>query len=113
MKTDKPKQTPSFNKNGYPTEDTLRHIASAAWTDFDDLLEYVTDCIDGYGRAWKENGEFKIATGGWSGNESVIAALEKNTVFWALCWSSSHCGGLYVFKIPKLEKKRNNSNESK
>ena len=105
MKTDKPKQAPSFDKDGYPTEDTLQRIETWPWTDFDALLEYVTDCVDGYGSVWKENGELKMITGGWSGNESVIAALQKNNVFWTMYWNSSHRGGLHTFKILKLGKK--------
>lgn len=105
MKMDKSELTPSFDEDEYPTEDTLQRIANWSWTDFEALLEYVTACVDGYGRAWKENDEFRIATGGWSGNESIIDALQKNTVFWAMYWNSSHRGGLYTFKILKLGKK--------
>jgi hypothetical protein len=105
MKTDTNKLTPSFDKDGYPTEDTLQRIATWPWTDFEALLEYVTDSVDGYGRAWKENDEFRLVTGGWSGNESIVDALQKNTVFWAIYWYSSQRGGLYTFKILKLGKK--------
>ena len=42
---------------------------------------------------------FQYHTGGWSGNEDVIAALRQNWLFWAMCWQKSTRGGHFYFKI--------------
>jgi hypothetical protein len=46
--------------------------------------------------------EYILHTGGWSGHESIINALQKNELFWFLCWKSSHRGGHYVFDLKFL-----------
>jgi len=45
--------------------------------------------------------EYTLHTGGWSGNEEIIEALEHMKMFWALYWWSSRRGGHYVFRIAK------------
>ena len=40
-----------------------------------------------------------LHTGGWSGNESIIGAIEKNFIFWATCWQETRVGGHYKFTI--------------
>ena len=42
----------------------------------------------------------ELHTGGWSGNEEIIMALQEN-VFWLLYWEKSIRGGHYYFEIPK------------
>jgi hypothetical protein len=51
---------------------------------------------------WHEpegNMEFHVSTGGWSGNEDLISAARRNTIFWMMCWQSSRRGGHYVFSM--------------
>lgn len=43
---------------------------------------------------------FHVATGGWSGNEDLIAALQDNFIAWHLCFEALHRGGHYIFRIP-------------
>lgn len=45
---------------------------------------------------------YTVRTAGWSGNEDLISALRQNTIFWTLCWVSSHRGGKHVFQIPEF-----------
>lgn len=108
---------PTFDKDGYPTEATLRRIRTWDVKTFADrraLIDYV-------GKAWHfrewgwapavrrrreyKNGllcrKYSISTGGWSGNESLIGELEKNWMFWSLCWVSNRRGGHYEFSIPE------------
>ena len=99
-----PAPTPTFDADGYPTEETLRVIRE--WpikSNFavQDLLGYAQE-------AWRYN--FKIRTGGlgrkrwiytatsgWIGNEEIIGALQENRIFWACCWLESHRGGGFKF----------------
>ena len=41
-----------------------------------------------------------LSTGGWSGNESVIAAVDENRLFNLFCWQSSERGGRHVYRLP-------------
>lgn len=64
-----------------------------------------------YGTIWEEKGLvkttngwgvcdlLKMATGGWSGNEEIIIAMNENLALWGLLWESSHRGGLEVFNL--------------
>lgn len=68
--------------------------------DFKGLIEELTAHLEGYGRVWLDEGKIKIATGGWSDNEEIVAALMRNSLFVALFWESTHRGGLIVIRPP-------------
>lgn len=58
-----------------------------------------SDC--GY---WKQDGDiYIISTGGWSGNEEIIGALQENVIFWAIFWYSSTRGGKHIFAPLTME----------
>lgn len=92
---------PTFDAGGYPTDETEQTIIE--WphgNGFHSLLAYVA-------RAWRyperftvDTDAYRVSTGGWSGNEQLIDALQRNRVFWAFCWESSTRGGHYVFTEP-------------
>jgi hypothetical protein len=90
---------------GYPTEEELARIRAWPYDDFTGLLEFVNaQCWwprpdSGFTRNGRE---FRLATGGWSGNEEVISALNQNSMFNALCWQSSHRGGLHIYRVPEV-----------
>lgn len=44
--------------------------------------------------------KLEIHTWGWSGNEDIVAALQK-TMFWFTFWRRSDRGGHYYFEISK------------
>jgi hypothetical protein len=83
---------PEFDKDGYPTNATLRAIK--AW-----------DCSKAEGRTalmkfvqkawrwpnlWRPGRRWiRISTGGWSGNEALIDAMSENRLFWAMNWVES------------------------
>jgi hypothetical protein len=90
-----------LDSNGYPTGESIRKIERWEYTDgHDALLEAISPLVEGYGRCEKRtvDGVWEFATGGWSGNEEIIQALENNFMFWGMCWQLSRRGGYYEFK---------------
>lgn len=87
--------------DGYPDEDELRRIRE--WPHeggFPGLMDFVRERWAYADWGWTVDGEtktYRISTGGWSGNESLVEALQENTMFWTLCWESSRRGGHYEF----------------
>lgn len=93
---------PTFDADGYPTDETLDAIKLWPHQKSRELFAFIK-------AAWKypdyfsepENGVYRIVTGGWSGNESLIAALEKNFIVRVTCWQSSSRGGLHKYELPE------------
>jgi len=88
-----------MTEDDYPTEDELHKITTWHPKDFVGCMEYIltlwnyADC--GY---WKQEGEvYYLSTGGWSGNEDIIEALENNYIWWMMYWCQSRRGGHYIF----------------
>ena len=91
-----------LDDDGYPTDETLENIEKWGLFDgFSNLLESIAPLMSEYGRCEinKSKGVWEVATGGWSGNESIIRSLQGNYVFWALRWELSKKGGYYEFSI--------------
>lgn len=78
----------------------LQKIQDWPAPDWTGLMEFVKPCWSDHGRIWFEDGEWRLATGGWSGNESIIDAMQSNFMFWSMCWQMSRRGGLFFFKLP-------------
>jgi hypothetical protein len=106
-----------FDSDGYPTDQTLDAIEYWPHTDWLGLMQFVreawSDCgwIDQYeSKYFHEDGPdahtwtWCAATGGWSGNESLVAALDHNTMFSSMCWYASTRGGYHEWRIPKEAK---------
>lgn len=101
------KISPEFDIGGDPTDATLQAIAS--WQpDFsvpDPWGEFLMFCEKAwnmdYGTVREErDGDHLLAcfvTGGWSSNEMIQRAMEKNTMFMTMCWHSSYRGGLVKY----------------
>jgi hypothetical protein len=88
------------DKDGYPTEAELKLITE--W----DVINDVKGLIEFIKEQWIYEEYFKyepplleLHTGGWSGHESVIGALERNLIFWGVFWQKSERGGHYYFEI--------------
>jgi hypothetical protein len=100
--------SPTFDANGYPSEETLGTIALWQIADPVGWLEFVRDAWNHhYGTIifpFLENGFVSFTTGGWSGNESIISAMRENVVLWTMLWESSHRGGKYVLRLPEEKK---------
>lgn len=107
---------PEFDRDGYPTSWTVQAVE--AWevrTPADAIV-----CMDFVGRAWKwpdwgwekttgwrpddestfwPYTRYRMSTGGWSGNEDLILALERNRMVQMLGWYSSRRGGHYEYRF--------------
>jgi len=85
----------------YPTEEELERIQN--WDcipegSMHQLIEFCCSIWWNPDWGWHvEDDDYCISTGGWSGNESIIAALTQNFVFWSLCMKSHRWGGHYFF----------------
>lgn len=96
---------PTFDRDGYPTDETLTAIRFWPHTDFAALCEFARAAWHYPDYITMKDGVLTAATGGWSGNESVISALRQNRVFWGLCWRESVRGGRHVFELPESMRK--------
>src|SRR6478736_10329887 len=91
---------PTFDNHGYPTEETLKTIEEWKILNFNEIpkiLEYVYTGWNYKEWGWSKNKRqhraykggqlrryYHISTGGWSGNESLISAMENNHILWSL-----------------------------
>lgn len=104
---------PTYDQDGYPTDDTLEALEQMA--DARDTLNYLAAAwLKAYGSVspilrdceaevvHQEEGEryLRLSTGGWSGNEALIAAFKTNTLVWLVTWCLSARGGLFIFRYP-------------
>ena len=111
------------DENGYPTRAELTRVrALAHGSDHRATIEYVQSIwwhSDWGIRAGKlvrdsvtgaASRRWDVSTGGWSGNEEIIAALERGSKgdgrvpiswFWIICWTMSRRGGHYTFVVPE------------
>lgn len=87
-----------LDNDGYPTDDTLENIKK--WKgSFKELMEEIEFLFAQYGVCEYSDKKktWKVCTGGWSGNESIIHAFCDHSNFWDSCWVSSRRGGIYEF----------------
>lgn len=106
-----PDLDPVRGDNGYPS--TIEEVRIATWNDgaFDveslfALMDYVKVRWS-YPDRWEEEDidehgayrQYTLSTGGWSGNEQLISALEDNQTFSIMAPWSWHRGGHYVYRL--------------
>lgn len=103
-----------LDDDGYPTEDALEIIKiwsfkdAKGWFDFIKSIWAYTDW--GWDEKYensdifpdKEVYKYYISTAGWSGNESIIRAMEENNMMWVLNWVQSRRGGHYIFELKEF-----------
>ncbi len=104
----------ALDDDGYPTQEALELIASWHFSEPQELFAYIESIWQYRAWGWSEfdakdlpasdqdhksesQRMLTISTGGWSGNESIIGALQSNTMIWALHWVQSRRGGHYIF----------------
>ena len=97
-------ETSLLDAEGYPTEETLMAIRRWDPNDFYGLINFIRP-IWWASFGWREKGAYlMISTGGWSGNEDIVIALQSNRIWWTLYWELSKRGGHYIFKRRKRVK---------
>ena len=92
-----------LDEEGYPTDAALERIE--AWevtsrADFDNLMDFIRDLwwMSQWGFIVGPDRRFyTLITGGWSGNESIIQALDDNRMFTVFYWVLSERGGKFVY----------------
>lgn len=105
----------TLDEDGYPTDHALDLIEAWPWSDPKGWFEFINSIwhLKSWGWAETEGGiddwtdqkltdttkRFHISTAGWSGNESIIRAMEKNWMLWHLHWVQSRRGGHYIFEL--------------
>ena len=97
-----------LDKDGYPTEAILKTIETWSFTeksieDFLNLIKCLWSYPDRYVLSGKRILRLYLSTGGWSGNENVIEAMQRNAIFWMMCWQKSVRGGHFWFRIDKKQ----------
>jgi hypothetical protein len=106
---------PQYDDDGYPTDDTVKTIEDWPYQDITGALDFVAaawhwpDFVSyelsaheaGVLRADPGDRYLRLATGGWSGNETLIAALRTNRMIHALSWRLDAVGGLHIYEYPR------------
>jgi len=107
---------PTFDKDGYPTDETLERIKT--WpiernADFGAVMDFAGRAWS-YPDCWERIGNcgltlitsdrpclrYVFSTGGWSGNESIVAAIEANQIVQMVGAWSWRRGGHYEYRFP-------------
>ena len=104
------------DEDGYPTDEELKYIEAWEGYDFPNLITYIKG-LWWHQYGWHEeicqHGLFSVdgvrvsmSTGGWSGNEDLICAMQKacKGMFWTTCWLQSRRGGHYIFEVAEPRK---------
>lgn len=89
-----------MDEDGYPTEEELSTIRNWSADDFTGLMEYIRErwAFGNMGYFVEDSkGVYYLSTAGWSGNESLIKALQENTLIETMHWYAHRRGGHYVY----------------
>ncbi len=93
-----------LDQDGYPTEEALDKIAKWHYNDPKGWFAFIKEIWWMKNWGWHENEtdngiEYNISTGGWSGNESIIRAMQQTDFLWTITWYQSTRGGHYIFEV--------------
>ena len=92
-----------LDDEGYPTDAALDVIRLWPFTDAKGWFRFIESIWHLADWGWKErDNEYHISTAGWSGNESIIGAMQENHVLWTLTWVQSRRGGHYIFEVRQV-----------
>jgi len=92
---------------GYPTEEELERIESWDPQDVEGCLRFIGELWHWQDWWGEKDGLWVFATGGWSGNESLLHALKRSLVGHVIHGSSlSLPGGLLIIATGKKARKK-------
>jgi len=99
----------TIDRDGYPTEEFLKWIEEYDTVENSpfEFIQLVLDDWWGGCMGWKIQRKYRgerkvfISTLGWSGNEDMIYALQRNNLFWIQCYFSHQTGGHYCFRFTR------------
>ena len=106
-----------MSEQDYPTAEDLAKIEQWPATDIAGCLDFVkalwhypdaaTHDISAHEasvlRAGKQDRYLRLATMGWSGNESIILAMQENLYVQLVAWQLSARGGLHIYRYPEAK----------
>lgn len=104
-------QSDLLDEDGYPTEAALQIIENWDLHDPRGWFEFIESIWHLKSWGWSKQREphdwdkermvdrWYISTAGWSGNESIIRAMEKTDWLWHMHWEQSRRGGHYIFQV--------------
>ena len=86
----------------YPSEPELEAIEKWDYRDIKGCFKYLQE-IWAYPEYFTlEDNKYNVSTGGWSGNEDLLAALKSNHMIWMITWEQSRRGGHYIFDMERV-----------
>lgn len=108
-----------LDEDGYPTNAALDVIRLWHYNDARGWFKFIESLWAYHDWGWKEKDEphewedhkqykdkivhrYYISTAGWSGNESIIRAMQDNNFMWYLNWVQSRRGGHYIFELKEF-----------
>ena len=99
-----------LDEDGYPTDDAITIIEKWHWNDIPGWFTFINSIWHLASWGWTESNEtddmnpdkkiyrYYISTAGWSGNETLIRAMQNNDMMWTFTWFESQRGGHYIFE---------------
>ncbi len=87
----------------YPTDAQLDEIRTWPGDQLVSWFAYIKAAGNYWpdGDFWTQKGAtVYVSTGGWSGNEDILDAMQENFACWARTWYSHRRGGHYEFHLP-------------
>jgi hypothetical protein len=99
------KGNPMLDEDGYPTEAALAVVSNWTFSDPIGWFQFIRSIWYCAGQAFFEDRkpnkitDFRMSTVGWSGNEGIIKAMQRNPILWSNCWVQSRRGGHHVFEV--------------
>jgi len=110
-----------LDDDGYPTDAALDAIKLWHFSDARGWFKFIEGLWWSSSMLWREDDvphdlrgfkgyedkmvhRYWISTGGWSGNESIIRAMQENNhMLWTLNWVQSRRGGHYIFELREFK----------
>ena len=93
-----------FDEDGYPNETALKMVEEWPWHDWEGWFRFIQSIWYMSDWGWSEVEQSKgirtyhVSTAGWSGNEEIVRAMQKNDLLWENHWVESRRGGHYIFE---------------